>query len=510
MTRLTRNVLYNLTGQGLVILLSFIAVRFIFRRLGSDAFGIIYFSTIITLVLTSALELGISSTTIREVSRSSDSEPRYIVDLIRTASLFYWVTGGLLLVAIVLAAPLLVTHWINLKNTDTSTASSMLRILSITAVVALPRVLYGSLIRGKQRMGLTNGIDVATAVVQQSGTLALLALGAGVFAVVTWLSAIAVLSTAAYMVMTARIFGVGSLLPGYSGEVVRRNLHFTLQMSAISVLSIIHSQADKIVVSKLLPVADFGFYSFASTTATRATFVTGAISQAAFPAFSARHHEGDKPGLLEQYRKLQDLVTFGTLPVFSAICFAALPVYGYVFNNAVAQRLLLPTALLALGSYFNAMLNIPNVLSLAVGRADIATRLNVYALVTVLPVTVVLIYAYGLPGAGFSWVFYHLFALAYAIPRMCRECIGMEPRSWYSQVLKVLGLGAVTYGVAWLVLLALGAFSFVALGLAYVAATAGFAIGTYLLVGSELRQSIRRLPEMLGRSSVETIPGPPT
>ena len=87
MSRLARNVVYNLTGQGLVLLLSFLAVRFIFRKLGSDAFGIIQFSLVVTLVLTSALDLGISSTTVREVSRHGETEPAYITRLIRTASL---------------------------------------------------------------------------------------------------------------------------------------------------------------------------------------------------------------------------------------------------------------------------------------------------------------------------------------------------------------------------------------------------------------------------------------
>lgn len=508
MSRLSRNVLYNLTGQGFVLLLSFVAVRFIFRNLGSDAFGIIYFSVVLSAVLTSALELGISSTTVREVSRSGDAEPRYIVDLIRTASLFYWVSGASLLVLIYVTAPLFVSHWINLTATDSATAASMIRILGVTAAVALPRVLYASLIRGKQRMGLTNGIDVVTAAVQQTGTLALLFLGAGVFIVVAWLSSIAVLCMLAYLVMAARIFGWAALVPGYSAYVVRKNLDFTAQMTVISVLSLVQSQADKVVVSKLLPVAVFGYYGFAATTASRATFVTGAISQAAFPAFSSRYHAGDKDGTFQQYRKLQDLVTFGTLPVFTGICFAALPVFGYVFTSQIAQRLLLPAAFLALGSYLNATLNVPYMLSLAVGRPDIATKLNLYALVIVLPVTAVLVYKFGLPGAGFSWVFYHLFAYAYAVPRICRECLEVEPWPWYGQVLRVLGLGGLTYGVAWVVLLMTGSFSTLALVLGYAVGSAGFLLGAYFLVGAELKTTLLRLPQMLALGRAEPLPGP--
>ena len=65
MSRLSKNVIYNVAGQGIVLLLSLIAVRFIFRRLGDDVFGVIYFNIAMTALLVGALELGLSSTTVR-------------------------------------------------------------------------------------------------------------------------------------------------------------------------------------------------------------------------------------------------------------------------------------------------------------------------------------------------------------------------------------------------------------------------------------------------------------
>ncbi len=509
MSRLARNVTYNLAGQGLVLLLSFIAVRFIFRRLGSDAFGIIQFSLVVTLVLTSALELGISSTTVREVSRHSDSEPDYVTRLIRTASLLYWVSGVVLLATVFLTAPLLVSSWIKVTTISPAAATTIIRILGVTAMVTLPRVLYASLIRGRQRMGLTNAIDVGTAALQQSGSLTLLLLGADVYIVAAWISIATVLGMLAYMMAVGRLLGWRGLVPGYSRDVVDRNMGFTGQMTAISVLSLLFSQADKVVVSKLLPVAEFGFYGFASTTASRATFVTGAISQAAFPSFSSLFHAGERAGLLLQYRKLQDLVTFGTLPVFAAIVFAALPVYGYVFTPSIARLLLVPTVFLALGSYLNSTLNIPYMLSLAVGKPEIATKQNFFALFIVMPVTVALVYAFGLPGAGFSWVFYHLFAYLYSVPRICRQCLEEEPWPWYGQVLKVLGLGALTYGVAWIILVVAGALTVIPLAIAYAAGSGLFLAGAYALAGSELKQTLQRLPELLAARRSELVPGPP-
>jgi len=210
-----------------------------FSRLGADAFGIIYFSLLMTGVLTAALELGVMSTTVRQVSAHYATERGYVEQLIRTASLFYWGVSVVLSVAIFVAAPILVDKWVTIKTIDAATATTMLRVLSVTTLIALPRALYSSLFQGRQRLELNNAIDVGSSALQQAGTIAILARGGDVYAVVGWLAAIAVLSTLTYITVAARIFGWRALVPGYFEEVMTRNLGFTAHMGALSVLNMI-------------------------------------------------------------------------------------------------------------------------------------------------------------------------------------------------------------------------------------------------------------------------------
>jgi len=255
MSRLFRNVAYNVTGQGLVLVLGFIGVKFIFSRLGADAFGIIYFNLVLTGVLTTALELGVLSTTVREVSSHYEAERSYVVQLIRTASLFYWALGLVLMIAVFVAAPFLVDRWINLKNLNPETATTMLRFLSLTTLIMLPRALYSSLFQGRQRMELNNSIDVGSSAVQQLGTITILARGGDAYSVVEWIAATAVLSTLTYMTIAGRMFGWRALVPTYFHAVVQRNIGFTAHLSALSLLNMVLLQFDKVVVSKLLQVS---------------------------------------------------------------------------------------------------------------------------------------------------------------------------------------------------------------------------------------------------------------
>src|SRR5713226_5417468 len=197
MTLLQRNVLYNVLGQGAVLLLGLVAVKFIYGRLGQDVFGIIIFTQVLTVLL------------------------------IRTASLFYWAVGLIILIGIYLASPFLVHSWINLSSTDPQTAATMIRILGISAAVALPRVLYGSLFRGIQRMSLNNVIDVGASALQQLGIVVILLLGATNIAVAWWIAGGASVGTLTYAIVAGRLFGWKSLLPGYSPSVIQRNLRFS-------------------------------------------------------------------------------------------------------------------------------------------------------------------------------------------------------------------------------------------------------------------------------------------
>jgi O-antigen/teichoic acid export membrane protein len=268
-------------------------------------------------------------------------------------------------------------------------------------------------------------------------------------------------------------------------------------MSVSSIASLLNNQAAQVIVSKLVPIGEFGFYGFASSTVNRATFITGAVAQAAFPSFASLHRAERRAALLVQYRKLQDLLCYGTVPLFAGVCFAALPVYNFIFNVDAAWLLMIPTALLSLATYLNGTTTIPYMLSVAVGRPDIGLRTNVIALVMMLPVTIALTYWLGLTGAALSMVFYNCVLLAYMVPRISRECLEIAPLSWYLHMARALAAAAVIYGAAWLAIVIPGGYSLIACVIGYAVATIGFAGAAMLLIGPELKGTLRSLPSAM-------------
>jgi O-antigen/teichoic acid export membrane protein len=493
MSRVSKNILYNVAGQGLSIVLSFVAVKFIFKQLGQDALGIIYFTFTLNALLTALLALGINETTVREVAAFHEEDPTYIRRLLQTASSFYWGLYALAAVVVYGAAPWFVTKWINLDTLSPSAATMVLRVLGIATLLALPRSFCASILRGIQRMEFINLIDVGSSALQQFGAIMVLFLGGGLFQVTMWMAACYLLGLLFYLAVCAHFFGARVLVPRISAAVIHRNAGFTFRLAGITVFSMIQTQADKAIVSKLLPLGIFGYYGMAYSGVSRGMLVTASVSQAVFPSFSALHKQGDPDGLMRQYRKVQDLLCYAIVPLFAAIPFVARPVFTFVLNAQAAQMLVWPVTFLCIGFWMNGTLAVPYVFSLAVGKPGLAARSNYYALFASLPATALLVYKYGIAGAGFSWIFYHLFTYAYFVPRVCSECLNMPVWKWYAHVFKVFGLASLTYGGTWAMMALAWPLTALSQVLGYLFATAAFGAVAYRLLGEELLATLRRL-----------------
>lgn len=491
MSKVSKNILYNLAGQGILLILGFIAVKYIFKQLGGEALGIIYFALMMNAILAATLELGITFSTVREVSCHSRDDPEYIRQFIKTASLFYWLSYIVFALLIYFVAPFIAGHWIHIKNIDEQATILILRIIGIAALTSLPRVLYASIFRGLERMEFNNAIDVTTSILQQLGIVLIIFFGGGVLPVVSWIAISFLFSTVCYIfILSKYFFPLKTFIPQYFPSVVKRNLNYTSKMTSVSILSIIQTQADKLIISKLLPISFVGYYSIVYTGLAKTSIIADSVAHAVFPSFSALFKKNNHSYLNSQYWKFQDFISLFTIPLFALIPFIAIPLFSYIFNAEIAQKLFLPLIFLSLGFYMHNTVLVPSFFSIAVGKPEISVKTNLLALFVVLPVTILLILLFGLAGAGFSWIFYHLFFYTYAIRRICRECLHISPKEWYIHIIKIIFLSVIIYGIAWLGLQLFNTKSIVYLAFSYLVASIIFAFGSYKLMRKELKSAI--------------------
>ena len=182
---------------------------------------------------------------------------------------------------------------------------------------------------------------------------------------------------------------------------------------------------------------------------------------------------------MREYRRLNRLVLVATGPFFAALIFASLPILSFAFGNQAARSLLLPTVLLCAGSYLNGTLGTPYVLSLAMGRPEIAAAQNLLALIVVVPIGVFGVVRLGLTGAALGWLAYQCFAYMYLIPRIRRQCLKLPAWSWPRETLPALAALVCAYLPAFLLALLPGASNAAALAAGFLAGTCVY--GLYAL-----------------------------
>ena len=83
----------------------------------------------------------------------------------------------------------------------------------------------------------------------------------------------------------------------------------------------IAQQTDKVIVSKMLPLEQFGYYTLAGTVASFLWTLVLPVSLAAFPRFNQRVALGDEAGLADEYDKANQLLATIIVPVCAILLF---------------------------------------------------------------------------------------------------------------------------------------------------------------------------------------------
>lgn len=486
-----KNIIFGIIGQGLLLLLSLIAARFVFRELGAEVLGIISFSVTLTFLLITLSDMGMSLLITREVAANRHHDRQYVEELVGTAATISWLAflvSGMLVVTI---APWLITHWLKIDITDHASATLSLQMIASAMLLAIPRAVYGAVLSGYERVDLWNVANFLVMALQQLGLILVLAAGGDLTQVAAWFVVSAIFSLLPFLYLASRLGGARLLLPLWKCGVLARNLRFALHLFVNSLSGFLITQVDKWTISKFLPLSLFGYYGFIQGLVSKSGIVPGAIAGAAFPALSSSVMTQPDNIWRTQYRKLQDLTCYVYFPVLAAVATLGIIVTRFVFNANVTELVWLPLLILSIGQYLLGLLSVPYWLTIAVRRPDISLRSNLWAFLLVMPVTVALTYRYGLIGAAVSFVLYAVWQLIYFVPRFCAQCLGTPPSLWYLHTGFFFAIGLAAYGLPWLGAWVLGqGLTMIGLVGTYVLGSFMFLLIGWFRVGPDLKDSL--------------------
>jgi O-antigen/teichoic acid export membrane protein len=143
---------------------------------------------------------------------------------------------------------------------------------------------------------------------------------------------------------------------------------FTAGMSGIAIFSVILTQLDKVILSKMLTLEMFGYYTLAGVVAMSLYRLIGPVFSAIYPSFTQLVSIDDQDGLKRLYHKSCQFMSVLILPVAIVIAlFSYEVILLWTQNQATAERTHLLVSILICGTALNGLMNLPYALQLAFG-----------------------------------------------------------------------------------------------------------------------------------------------
>ena len=431
---LRRNLLANLAGKSWGGLLNLACVPVYIHLMGIEAFGLVGFYLTFQAVF-NVLDLGMSTTMNREMAkRQSRSEAAQETrDLARTMELVYWALGLVIGVSVWLLAPVVVDHWVRVRNLDRDTVLQCVEMMGVLMVLEWPLTLYVGGLQGTERQGLLNGVMASAATLRYGGAILVLWLvSPTVTAFFVWQMITGALRTAAVGLAFWHTLPRADRRARFRSVLISEVAGFAGGVSAITLESLVLTQSDKIVLSKILTLKAFGYYTLAWTIAGGLSVVVAPVFSAFFPRFSALVHDGKQSELVEVYHhgcELMSVVLLSAAAVFAF--FAHDIVAGWTGSAAIADHVYLVAILLVVGAALNGIAYLPYGLQLAHGWTTLSMYMNGIVVLVMVPLLIFMAMWYGAIGAAIVWVLVNLSYTIIEVPLMHRWLLHDEMSRWY-------------------------------------------------------------------------------
>ncbi|PPC95360.1 MAG: polysaccharide biosynthesis protein [Methylotenera sp.] len=402
---LKRNFSVGLFGSIWSALLGLAVIPLYIKYLGAEAYGLIgFFAT--TQALLQLLDLGLSPTINREVARcSATNKMQEARSLLHTLSIVYWGMAFVIGLIIIVLAPLISNHWLQARALPTTTITQALMLMGLVVACRWPVGLYMGALMGMQRVALSSIINTAFGTLSSLGTVAVLILiSPTIKAFFIWQACVGVCYALVMHVIAWHVVQGKHEKRQFSFDDLKRVWKFSAGMSAVTVTGIILIQADKLLLSKLLSLGDFGHYTLAALVANSLYILLTPLFNTIYPKMSALVASNDTEKLVDLYKNGTRLFLGALFPIaIVTAVFSENLLYLWTGNQELAIKSSPIVSLFLIGTALNGVMHFPYALQLAYGETKLPIRINLILIIITVPMTIVLGQTYGAVGGAGSW-----------------------------------------------------------------------------------------------------------
>lgn len=453
-TSTRQNLSSNLLSRLLSGLVNLACVPVFLRVLGVSGYGLIGVWGLLE-TFANLLDLGLSPTMTREMAATNHEAEGAgdLRDLVRTLELGYWAIGLVIGGAVALAAPLIATHWLHSNTVPRHVMRSALQLIALLIVCRWPISFYGGGLSGLERQVLLSWASFFFLCTRNLGAIAvMLWISPTISSFFMWQVLINLGQTVVFGALLWRCLPAGPR-PVFRLILVRRIRRFAIGLTAVTLVSMVLTELDKLVVSKQLSLETFGYYSLGWSIAASLYLVSTPVFTALFPVLTRYAASSALHDLAAAYHRAAQLMSLLVIPAAVTFIFFARPlIFAWTGNTATADHTWRSASLLTAGTAFNCIVSIPYALQLAYGWTSLAFWTNFFSACFTIPLLLILTARFGVSGAASVWLMINASYLVTQVRLMHHRYLTGECLRWYLEDVSVplLACLAMTAAVSWL------------------------------------------------------------
>jgi O-antigen/teichoic acid export membrane protein len=427
------------------MLISIIMVPFYIKYLGVEAYGLVGFFALLQ-ALFYLLDIGLTPTMGRQTAcyRGGEINGFSLRRLLRTMEVIFY--GVALLGAICLTAlsGKIANQWLNVENLSPNDVKTVIILMAPIVAFRWLCNLYRGVVYGFERFMWLGSFSVVVATARSLLVIPFfIYISTDLTAFFKYQLGIASIE---FMVL---IFYAYRLMPKvnvsekvtWEWQPLRGMLKFSLSIAFTSSVWLLVTQTDKLVLSKLLSLTDYGYFTLACVAAGGILMVSAPISGALMPRMTKMHAEGNEAGLIRLYRNGTQMVAVIVIPATLMLACLAEKVLWAWTGNVVAVTEAAPVLVLyTIGNGIIALGGFPYLLQFAKGDLKFHVIGNALLVMVLIPSLILATVHYGMIGAGWAWLTSNTVYFIFWVPMVHNRFVkGLHVR-WLLHDIGLIGL----------------------------------------------------------------------
>jgi len=451
-----RNIIANYLGQGWAALMGIAFVPLYVRALGVESYGLIGVFTVLQAWMT-LLDLGLTPTLNREMARlkAGAHTAESIRDLLRSLEIIYAGLAVLMIAIVWFCAPWLASNWLQAVTLPAETVIKAIKIMGFVLATRWLEQVYRGVLQGVQDQVWLNICQGVLATIRWGGAYLVLAyVSPTITNFFVWQGGISIFAAAILVHRTYCLLPHTSRTAKFSLEALVEVRSFASGMFLSAILTFALTQADKLVISTLLPLEQLGYYMLASTAVGGLSQLITPMTTAVYPKLTELAAKNDSLVLKYTYQQSCEWMAAVIIPPSLLLSIFAYPtLLLWTGDSRLATEVAPVMALLALGTLCNGLMNMPYMLQLAFGWTSLSVRVNFVAVAIMVPAIVWVVPRFGTVGAASIWFILNFCYVVIVAHLIYRRLLPSEKWVWYRRAvaLPMLGGGVAAGSVYWLV-----------------------------------------------------------